>query len=51
MRNNPKITTKKIAESLEINIKNAESNIRSLKNAGIIEREGTRKNGYWIIKP
>jgi ATP-dependent DNA helicase RecG len=50
MRDNPKITTKKIAEYLEINIKNAESNIRSLKKAGIIEREGAKKNGCWIIK-
>jgi ATP-dependent DNA helicase RecG len=50
MLDSPSITTGKIAESLGINIKSVESHIRSLKKSGLVEREGAKKNGRWIVK-
>ena len=50
MKNNPSVTTKQIADALGINVKNAESNIRALKKAGLVGREGARKSGQWIVK-
>jgi predicted HTH transcriptional regulator len=44
------ITTRSIADTVGINVRNAESHIRVLKKAGLIEREGSRKNGRWIVK-
>jgi predicted HTH transcriptional regulator len=40
---------RQIAAALGIETKNAESHIRQLKKAGLVEREGARKNGRWIV--
>ena len=50
MKSNPSITTKQIADALGVNSRNVESNIRALKKAGIVEREGARKTGRWVVK-
>ena len=50
MKNNPRITTSKIAVALGINASNVESHIRLLKKAGLVERDGAKKNGCWIVK-
>ena len=49
MTNEPTITTQQIADTLDIDVKNADANIRALKKAGIIEREGSKKKGHWIV--
>jgi ATP-dependent DNA helicase RecG len=47
---NPKITTKQIAENLNLSESHAESQVRVLKKSGIVGREGSRKNGIWVIE-
>ena len=47
---NPKATMSTIAEALDMTKRNVENNISQLKKAGLIEREGARKNGKWIVK-
>jgi predicted HTH transcriptional regulator len=39
-----------LATELKINKRNAEKNIKMLKDMGLIERVGARKNGYWVVK-
>jgi ATP-dependent DNA helicase RecG len=50
MQNNPNITTKMIAQELNLEIKNVDSHIRILKKNDLIERVGAKKNGKWVIK-
>ena len=50
MRKNPKITIKMLAEILGIADRNVKSHIKTLKQAGLIEREGSAKGGYWVVK-
>jgi len=50
MKATPHITVKAISGVLGINERNVKSNIKSLKNAGIIERTGANKNGQWSVK-
>lgn len=51
MIENPKITTKKISQKIDtISISGVKWNLEQLKLKGIIERKGTPRGGYWIIK-
>jgi len=50
MRQNPEITTDRIAESIGITRRHIEANIRQLKALGALERIGGRKNGNWAVK-
>ena len=47
---NTHTTIPQIAEYIGITERRIESNIRTLKSLGIIEREGGRKHGRWIVK-
>ena len=47
---NPKITMPVVAETLGMTKRSVESNISQLKKAGLVEREGARKNGSWVVK-
>ena len=44
------ITQKEIANKLNITLRTVERNINNLKQIGIIEKIGAKKNGYWKIK-
>jgi predicted HTH transcriptional regulator len=44
------MTINMLAVELEINKRNAEKNIKILKDADLIERIGARKNGHWAVK-
>ena len=46
---NPSATIQAISEMLDMTRRNTEINISKLKKAGLIEREGARKNGRWIV--
>ncbi|MCL2493305.1 MAG: Fic family protein [Clostridiales bacterium] len=46
---NPYITADTLAAELGINKRNAEKNIKVLKDAGLLVRVGARKNGYWKV--
>jgi ATP-dependent DNA helicase RecG len=50
MSENPKIRAKAIAAEIGIAPRNVEANIKSLKQAGLIERVGSAKGGYWVVK-
>jgi biotin operon repressor len=47
----PRVTTVKLAEIVGISARKIEENVRKLKERGLIERVGARKNGYWVVKP
>lgn len=48
--NNPKITIVELAESIGVSTRAVEKNIKTLREAGVIERIGGRKAGYWHYK-
>ena len=50
MIENPHMTVKQISEKLAMNERNVKKNIKTLKNAGLIERVGTTRTGYWVVK-
>jgi ATP-dependent DNA helicase RecG len=49
MQKNPKITAKLLAEKLGIADRNVKNHIKALKQAGLINREGSTKGGYWVV--
>jgi len=49
MRQDSRITIPRISEIIGISKRNIEVNISDLKKKGIVERIGSRKNGYWEI--
>ena len=50
MRAKPTISAKAIAAEIGISLRNVEVHIRSLKKAGLVERVGAAKGGYWVVK-
>ena len=49
MKQNPKISAKKIAEEIGIAPRNVEAHIKLLKQAGRIVRVGAAKGGHWDV--
>jgi ATP-dependent DNA helicase RecG len=47
---NPTITTQYIADTLGMTRRNVENHISQLKKSGLVERDGARKNGRWVVK-
>lgn len=47
---NPESTTQIMAEQINVSVSTIEKNIAKLKRAGIIERVGSTKSGYWKIR-
>jgi len=50
MQSEPTISARQIAELLGLEVKNIEANIRAMRKSGLIEREGAKKTGRWIVK-
>ena len=50
IKKNPHITQSELSEIVGITRKSIISNMNKLKEAGLIERIGPDKGGYWIIK-
>ena len=50
MNENPNITANELSEQIGITERNIKVNIKTLKYAGLVECEGARKNGRWIVK-
>jgi len=46
----PALTIQTAADSLNLTRRSVEHHISQLKKAGLVEREGARKNGLWIVK-
>ena len=49
IRRDPSVTVAEIAISMGVSAKTAERTIKSLKEKGVLAREGAKKNGKWII--
>ena len=47
---NPKATQKEIATTISTSLRTVESTFSKLKEANIIYRDGSKKNGKWIIR-
>lgn len=47
---NPAMTQTQLMEKLELTRKQIQTDIKELRNEGILERKGSNRNGYWIIK-
>jgi len=47
--NSNTVTTLQLAEILNVNSRTVEKNIRSLRESGMLQRKGGRKQGYWIV--
>jgi ATP-dependent DNA helicase RecG len=50
MLRNPKVSAKAIGVELGITTRGVEKVIRTLKEAGLIERVGAAKGGHWVVK-
>jgi predicted HTH transcriptional regulator len=50
LKDNPKLSYKKMSEILNINISAIQKQIEKMKQMGIVEREGADFGGYWKIK-
>jgi ATP-dependent DNA helicase RecG len=50
MEENPKISAIELSDKIGITPRNVEANISKLKNFGIVERTGSKKNGEWVIR-
>lgn len=49
MRNNPNVTSSQLSKLLGISETAIEKNIKILKDNGMIERVGSKRNGYWKV--
>lgn len=49
IRSNKNITQKELSLMVGINEKNTRNNIATLKNKGLLQRIGGRKQGYWEV--
>ena len=47
---NPAMTQTQLMEKLELTRKQIQTDIKELRNEGILECKGSNRNGYWIIK-
>lgn len=47
---NPTITQKKLMEELGLRRKQIQKDIKELQEGGILGREGSNRNGRWIVK-
>jgi len=50
IRVKPNITSEELSEMIGMGISNIKKNLVGIKNKGIIERIGSKKAGYWIVK-
>ena len=46
---NPSLTAQDIAERIGLSLRGVEKQMKRLKDLGVISRQGSRKNGLWVI--
>ncbi len=49
LKQNPMMTRDELAERISKTVRTVQRTINSLRDKGIIERDGSKKNGYWIV--
>lgn len=50
LRDNPNATQNAIATAIGRSLRSVKSDIAALKNKGLLEREGAKRNGRWVVK-
>ena len=50
LKEKPKITAKEMANTISISLRSIRNILADLTNQNIIERQGSRKDGIWVIK-
>jgi ATP-dependent DNA helicase RecG len=50
MIENPSVTAEALSAAIGITERNIRINIKKLKDAGLVDREGEDKNGYWVVR-
>lgn len=51
LRHNNKLSQRKLAKTLKINVSAVESHLSFLKKNGFLQRMGSSRGGYWIVMP
>lgn len=46
---NPTITQTQLIEKLELTRKQIQTDIKDLRDEGVLERKGSNRKGYWIV--
>lgn len=49
IKDDPKTTTDKVAQYLDVSKRTAERRMGELKNQGLIRREGSSRSGHWVV--
>ena len=49
MIDNPRITTRELADNIHISQRKIKENLSKLKERGIVQRIGAAKGGYWKV--
>ena len=49
LNSNPSLTATEAAERMGMSLRGVEKLMKKLKDIGVIRRQGSRKNGLWII--
>ncbi len=44
------MTQKELLEELNLSRKQVQKDMKVLREEGLLEREGSNRNGYWIVK-
>lgn len=47
---NPTMTQRKLMEEMNLTRKQIQKDMKELQEEGVLEREGTNRNGRWIVK-
>lgn len=47
---NPAMTQTELMKELDLSRKQIQKDIKELREKGILEREGSNRNGRWIVK-
>lgn len=50
LEQNPEMSVSHLAEEIGISSRKIENNIRKLKKYGILQRKGSPRKGYWIVR-
>ena len=50
LEENPEITQVKLMEELDLSRKQIQKIIKDLREEGLVERQGSNRNGRWIVK-
>ena len=50
LEENPEITQVKLMEEFELSRKQIQKIIKDLREEGLVERQGSNRNGRWIVK-